>query len=150
MAAEKQSPKAAVAFRDGLVWKVVSGFEDPEAGQRWLRHASIDNFHALRDEKTGRAAQLEVVSLAEINKRKGLTLTWRDAEETRAAEIAAAEAEAKAKAEADAKAAAEAAREAEIQRLVDEQFKRELEERKARWRAAAEAELATREQGDAA
>jgi hypothetical protein len=73
MAAEKQSTKAAVAFRDGLVWKVVSGFEDPDAGERWLRHAAIDGFHALRDQKTGRPAQLEVVTLAEINMRKGLT-----------------------------------------------------------------------------
>jgi hypothetical protein len=40
----------------------------------------------------------------------------------------------------------------EHQRLApgDEQLKRELEERKARWRAAAEAELEQREQGDAA
>jgi hypothetical protein len=93
--AEKSNNKAAVAFRDGLVWNVVQGFEDNAAGERWLRFASIDGFHALRDHKTGRAAQLEVVSLGEINKRKGLTKTWRDAEATRAAEISAAEAEAK-------------------------------------------------------
>jgi hypothetical protein len=124
MAAEKQN-KAAVAFRDGLIWKVVTGFEDNEAGDRWLQFAGIDGFRALRDQKSGRPAQLEVVTLAEINKRKGLTQTWQDAEETRAAEIAAAEAEAKARAEAEAKAAAEAAREAVIQRLVNEQFKRE-------------------------
>jgi hypothetical protein len=80
--AEKSNNKAAVAFRDGLVWRVVSGFEDHEAGQRWLAHAGIDNFHALVDQKSGRPAQLEVVSFTEINKRKGLTQTWRDAEET--------------------------------------------------------------------
>jgi hypothetical protein len=110
--------KAAVAYRDGLIYKVITGFEDADAGERWFRHASIDGFHALRDEKTGRPAQLEVVSLAEINKRKGLTKTWREAEDTRAAEIAAAEAEAKRLAEEKAAAEAVAAREQEIKRLV--------------------------------
>jgi hypothetical protein len=148
--AEKSNTKAAVAFRDGLVWKVVSGFEDHEAGSRWLSFAGVDNFHALVDQKSGRPAQLEVVSLAEINKRKGLTQTWRDAEEIRAAEIAEQERLARERAEQERLERERAERERQIQALMDEQLKRELEERKARWRAAAEAELEQREQGDAA
>jgi hypothetical protein len=143
--AEKSNNKAAVAFRDGLVWRVVSGFEDHEAGQRWLAHAGIDNFHALVDQKSGRPAQLEVVSFTEINKRKGLTQTWRDAEETRAREIAEAKAAAKKAAEEKAAAEAASAREAELERLVLEKAAADLAERKAKWRREAEEILAQRQ-----
>jgi hypothetical protein len=54
--AESKNNKAAVAFRDGLVWKVVHGFEDHAAGVRWLGFVGIDNFHALVDQKSGRPA----------------------------------------------------------------------------------------------
>jgi colicin import membrane protein len=91
-----------------------------------------------------------VVSLTEINMRKGLTKTWCEAEETRAAEIAAAEAEARRLAEEKAAADAAAAREQEIKRLVLEKAAAEQQARFAELRKQVEAELEQRAQGDAA
>jgi hypothetical protein len=160
MSAKKQAkttPSIGVVYweaggEQGPQYRLIEGFKDPEEARRFTNWSGR-NSQALRSRVNGeQVAVVEVVDLATALAEgdKDRTAEWRAHDTAWREELRQQEEDARKAHEARLAAEEAARREAEIQRLIDLQLKRELEERKARWRAAAEAELEQRELGDAA
>jgi hypothetical protein len=149
------APAIGVAWsdtRDGRpLYRVAVGFADADEARRYAGWSGR-NATALRSRNSGEIAVIEVEDLAVVlsEGEEDRTAEWQAFDAKWRAEKRQEEEDARKAHEAKLAAEEAARREAEIQRLIDLQLKRELEERKARWRAAAEAELEHREQGDAA
>ena len=159
----KRKPSAAPEQMLGVVYweaggepgprfRLIEGFKGADEARRFTNWSGR-NSQALRSRLNGeQVAVVEVVSLAAVLAEgdEDRTAEWQAHDTAWREEKQQQEEDARKAHEARLAAEEAARREAEIQRLIDLQLKRELEERKARWRAAAEAELEQREQGDAA